>query len=97
VTHVVQLLLMLEQAEISLVLPLGSASTHLAHWDAGSTKTEVGGLDNGNAHLSIDKATLLNMTCPTFQRVARRADNFFSTAFPSLPISPSVEVANGMK
>jgi len=54
VTQMVRRLLMSEQAQTSLVLPLRNASTHLARWDAGSTKTVVGGSDDGNAHSSVE-------------------------------------------
>jgi len=57
VTQMVRLLPMSEQAETSLALPLGPVSTHLARWDAGSMKTEVGDSDDGIAHSSVGKAT----------------------------------------
>jgi len=77
-------LLMSEQAETSLVLPLGPAimpNPRRQRWVAGTMAILI---------RALTKPHTSEYDLPHFS--ASRADNFFSTAFPSLPIIPSVEV-----
>jgi hypothetical protein len=49
------------EAEACFVLPLRTPVAHVTHWNMRSLKTEVCGLHNGNADLSVDIATHLGV------------------------------------
>ena len=58
--------LTVEETEACTVIPLRTTMAHGAGGNTGATEAKVGGMDNGNAHASIDETTHLGIRLACF-------------------------------